>query len=243
MAVHRTLLVLLVRSPAIFGGEAVHPSSSIRVRDIKDVVRGRSAIPPWVWREWGRFATLGQCPKAFLSNQFEMVTLEDKQAIAGVTPSQVAEAEIMTVWPSISAYPSGQMLGRLYDMKFPNLNRAMRIGNLIAVASIPHALFLYFFKLAPRLGMRYKLTNRRVVVLRGIQDSEKFSVALDNFDDIKVEVQDGQEWFKAGDLIFLSGNREVFRLSGVSRPEAFRSQCLKAHIAFVGIKAALAGRA
>ena len=172
-----------------------------------------------------------------------MVTLEAKQAIAGVTPSQVAEAEIMTVWPSISAYPSGQFLGGMYDMKFPNVNRAMRVGNLIALASIPHALFLYFFKLLPHFGMRYVLTNRRVVVMRGIQNVEKFSVALDNFDDIRIETQAGQEWFKAGDLIFLSGDREVFRLAGVSRPEAFRAQCLKAHIAYVGIKAALAGQA
>ena len=149
----------------------------------------------------------------------------------------------MTTWPTISAYPSGQFLGRLYDIKFPNLNRAMRVGNLIALLSIPHALFLYFYKLLPVVGMRYSLTNRRVVVERGIEGSEKASVALDNFDDIKIEVQPGQEWFKAGDMIFMSGQREVFRLSGVSRPEAFRSQCLKAHMAYVGIKAALGGGA
>ena len=149
----------------------------------------------------------------------------------------------MTVWPSISAFPSGQFLGRMYDIKFPNLNRAVRVGNLIALASIPHALFLYFYKLAPGLGLRYMLTNRRVVVLRGIKNAEKNSVALDNFDDIKIEVQPGQEWFKAGDLIFQNGDREVFRLAGVSRPEAFRSQCLKTHLAYVGIKAALSGGA
>ena len=101
----------------------------------------------------------------------------------------------MTIWPSICAYPSGQFLGQLYDMKFPNVNRALRVGNLIALASIPHALFLYFFKLLPKFGLRYSLTNRRVVVEAGITGAEKASVALDNFDDIKVEVQPGQEWF------------------------------------------------
>ena len=35
----------------------------------------------------------------------------------------------MTVWPTISAYPSGRFLGGLYDIKFPNLNRALRVGN------------------------------------------------------------------------------------------------------------------
>ena len=172
-----------------------------------------------------------------------MATLQAKQAIAGVSPSQVAEANIMTTWPSISAYGLGQFLGRLYDIKFPNLNRALRVGNLLALATIPFALVLYFYKLLPKVGMRYSLTNRRVVVEQGIEGSEKSSVALDNFDDIKIEVQPGQQWFKAGDLIFLNGDREVFRLSGVSRPEAFRAQCLKAHMSYVGIKAALAGRA
>ena len=172
-----------------------------------------------------------------------MATLQAKQAIAGVSPSQVSEANIMTIWPSICAYPSGQFLGRLYDIKFPNLNRIFRVGNLIALASIPHALFLYFYKLLPKVGMRYSLTNRRVVVEAGIEGSEKASVALDNFDEINIEVQPGQEWFKAGDLIFVSGQREVFRLAGVPRPEAFRSQCLKAHMAYVGIRQTLGGRA
>lgn len=172
-----------------------------------------------------------------------MATLQAKQAIAGVSPAQVSEANIMTIWPSICAYPSGQFLGKLYGIKFPNLNRALRVGNLIALASIPHALFLYFYKLLPRVGMRYSLTNRRVVVEAGIEGSEKASVDLDNFDEITIEVQPGQEWFQAGDLIFVNGQREVFRLSGVSRPEAFRSQCLKAHMAYVGIRAALGGRA
>ncbi len=149
----------------------------------------------------------------------------------------------MTVWPSICAYPSGRFLGGMYGIKFPNLNRVMRLGNIIALASIPHALFLYLYKLRPGLVMCYMLTNRRVVVQRGIKAAEQRSVSLENFDDIVIDVQPGQEWFQAGDLIFKSGDREVFRLAGVPRPEAFRSQCIKAHMAYVGVKAALAARA
>ncbi|MCA9266988.1 MAG: PH domain-containing protein [Planctomycetales bacterium] len=166
--------------------------------------------------------------------------VQPKQAIAGVTPAQVAEATVMTIWPSICAYSSGRFLGTLYEIRFPDINRAMRLGNLIALLSVPHALLLYFWKVLPWVAMKYTLTNRRVVVQRGIQGVEERSVKLDAFDAIDVVVQDGQAWFKAGDLLFKNGQREVFRLAGVNRPEAFRAACLKAHIAYVGVQKALA---
>ncbi len=162
-----------------------------------------------------------------------------KQAIAGITPSQVAEANVMTVWPSICAYPSGRFLGRLYGIDFPNINRVLRIGNIFALLSIPHALLLYFWKVLPNVGMRYSLTNRRVVVERGLNGVDERSVRLDNFDNVRVVVQPGQAWFQAGDLVFVNGNREVFRLQGVPRPESFRMACLKAHMAYVGVQTAL----
>ena len=162
-----------------------------------------------------------------------------KQAIAGVSPSQVSEAPVMTIWPSICAYPSGRFLGALYAIRFPNISRVFRVGNIIALLSIPHALLLYFWKVLPVVGMRYTLTNRRVVVQRGINGVDERSVNLDKFDNIRIVVQPGQAWFQAGDLIFRSGNREVFRLQGVSRPESFRQACLKSHLAYVGVQQAL----
>ena len=89
------------------------------------------------------------------------------------------------------------------------------------------------------IRMRYVLTNRRVIVQRGLMPRDERSVKLDNFDTIRVVVQPGQAWFKAGDLVFANGNREVFRLPGVSRPESFRMACLKAHLAYVGVQQAM----
>ncbi len=93
-----------------------------------------------------------------------------KQAIAGVTPSQLDEVTVMIVWPSIARYPSGRFLGRLYsiDVGF----YIFTVGNFLALASIPHAIALYFYRLLPSLvgapwhGSRYQLTNRRVLELR-----------------------------------------------------------------------------
>jgi hypothetical protein len=175
-----------------------------------------------------------------------------KQAIAGVSPSLVEERTVMVVWPSIAAYASGQWLGRLYSIRTGYF--VFTIGNFLALASIPHALFLYAYRLLT--GKCYRLTNRRVIELATspqLQSIDRFpfrvprvvigrevkSVELDHFDSIEVHVRPGQDWYHAGDLVFKSGQVEVFRLDGVSRPETFRHTCLKSHLAYKGIKQAM----
>jgi len=160
-----------------------------------------------------------------------------KQAIAGVMPAQVGEATIMTVWPSVAATGIGRFFGRLF------LIRAgvgfLTVGNLIALASIPIMLFLYFWRKVPLWVERYRLTNRRVIVERGVKGRIQQFVDLDRFDAIEVVVHPGQEWYPAGDLIFRRGATETFTLRGVLRPETFRQTCLKAHQAYVGVRKAV----
>lgn len=239
-----------------------------------------------------------------------------KQAIAGVAPAEAEEVTIMTVWPSISAFSLGRLLGRLYSINVGVF--VFTVGNLIALLSIPGALKLYFFRLFPSVlgltphGFFYRLTNRGVQQLRnevyiavgkhaGSSTAQmcriigtallvlglvvalvltfvfvpslteftavpwivalvifltavgvakllwthlKFGVVIKSiefsrFDRIETEVQPGQEWFKAGDLVFYQGDVETFRLVAVSRPEAFRQTCLKARVGYVGTQQAL----
>ncbi len=180
-----------------------------------------------------------------------------KQAISGVTPAETAERTIMTVFPSIAAYPEGRLLGRGYSIRWPDLY-IFRLGNFIALLSIPAALALYFYRLAPSFfglslhGSSYRLTNRRIIevrsefrshpkfpFLRFVFGAEVKSVDLDRFDAILIDRLPGQEWYDAGDLVFRMGNVETFRLSGVSRPESFRQTCFKAHMAYVGVRKAM----
>jgi len=161
-----------------------------------------------------------------------------KQAIAGVAPPESAEVTVMTVWPSIAVFPSGRFLGRLYDIRWPDWY-IFRLGNLLALLSMPHALFLYFWRVMPRVGMCYTLTNRRVVIEKGWPPVEHSSIALDGFDSIEIDVLPGQDWFAAGDLSFRNSGSEMFRLAGVSRPEAFRQTCLKSRLAYVSVKEAM----
>ena len=141
----------------------------------------------------------------------------------------------MTVWPSVAKYGLGRTLGTLFDIRWPDVY-FFRLGRLIALASIPVALVLFFMRIAPFIATRYRLTNRRIIVERGLTGVEDKSVDLDRFDTINVEVQPGQSWYEAGDLVFKLGNVETFRLEGVSRPVVFREICLKSHLAHAGVK-------
>jgi hypothetical protein len=160
-----------------------------------------------------------------------------KQAIAGVLPAGVGEATIMMVWPSIAATSIGRFFGRQYGIR-AGLG-FVTIGNLIALASIPLMLPLYFARKFPLWMQRYRLTNRRVIIERGIHGRPEQYVDLDRFDQIEVVVLPGQEWYPAGDLVFRRGTIETFRLRGVLRPETFRQTCLKAHHAYVGVRKAM----
>lgn len=156
-----------------------------------------------------------------------------KQAIAGVTPPTQKEVTVMTVWPSISVFALGRTLGELFSIKAGVF--IFTVGNFLAGATIPVSLLLYFL----RVGIRYRLTNRRVIRETGIRPEETNSVELDRFDAIDVVVRSGQAWYDAGDLVFRLGKVETFRLDGVSRPDAFRSTIMKARAGFVGVKRAL----
>ena len=157
------------------------------------------------------------------------------QSIAGVAPPAVSEATVMTVWPSVGSTSLGQWLGRLYRIK--DGFGPVSIGRLALLAPIPFGMTLYLTMRLPWAIRRYRLTNRRVTVERGISPKVEQYVDLDRFDAIDLIVKPGQEWYDCGDLVFRRGPIETLRLSGVSRPEPFRQTCLKVRQSYVSVKA------
>lgn len=155
-----------------------------------------------------------------------------KQPIAGVAPPELSEATVMIVYPSLGATGIGRFLGQQYliDVGWG----VVTLGNLIALASIPLVVPLFFLLINPVTGRRYRLTNRRLIIERGVQGIPEQWVELDRFDSIEVQVQPGQEWFPAGNLIFRKGQIETFRLLGVKRPETFRQTILKTARGYLG---------
>ena len=150
---------------------------------------------------------------------------------AGVAPDATNEILIMTVWPSLAARTDGRALGRIYeiDSGIDVLGIPITVGRILALLSAPFVVPLFFMTLNPFSAIRYRLTNRRVIVEKGWRGGEVASVSLDRFDNIQVEVLPGQAWYRAGDLVFRLGQTETFRLPGVPNPEPFRHTCMGAH--------------
>ena len=158
-----------------------------------------------------------------------------RASIAGVVPPTVAEATVMTVYPSVASTGLGQALGRLYRIKTGI--GPVSVGRLMLLATIPLGLMLYLSLRIPWAIRRYRLTNRRICIERGVNPQVEQYVDLDRFDTIDVIVAPGQEWYAAGDLVFRRGQIETLRLPGVSRPESFRQTCLKVRQSYVAVQA------
>lgn len=155
------------------------------------------------------------------------------QAIAGVMPPRVAEATVMTVWPSVASTGLGRALGRIYAIR--DGFGPVSVGRLALLGSIPIGLMLYLSMRLPWAIRRYRLTNRRVAIECGVAGRVLQFVDLDRFDTIAVEVEPGQEWYAAGDLVFRHGQVVTLRLAGVSRPETFRRTCLKVQQSYLSV--------
>ena len=144
---------------------------------------------------------------------------------------ELIEKKIMTVWPGIGSMALGRWVGRMAGNRLGY--GFFTLGKLLALATIPVSLVVYLWRLMPGACRRYTLTNRRLIIQHGLTAKDGPSIGLDEFDAIEVAVLPGQDFLHAGELVFQREGKEVFRLRGVSRPEAFRQVCLKARNALI----------
>jgi hypothetical protein len=197
---------------------------------------GRTAGPPIYLRL--RTYDFGWCSKSEIRNLKSEIQNPMRQPIAGVAPPELAEVAAMTVWPTIGATAPGRWVGRLAANRL-GLGGPLSLGNLLAVATIPVSLAVFAWQLMPYVCRRYALTNRRLILRRGLRAVDERWIGLDEFDAVEIEVLPGQEWLHAGEVIFKRGANEALRFSGVSRPEVFRRVCLKARDAVVLVRKAV----
>ncbi len=156
-----------------------------------------------------------------------------------VSESSVPEIPAMTVWPSMAAFPLGRKVGQLCSIS-TGVGKFFTVGKLMALATIPVSLALFFWRLAPWVARRYTLTDRRVLIRVGLGGADGESIALRDFDAIDVEILTGQEFLRSGDLVFRSEGKEVFRLPGVQHPEGFRRACLRGQQALASVQRVVA---
>src|SRR5215475_9198392 len=97
-----------------------------------------------------------------------IMPLDRKQAVTGVLPPQLGEAIIREVWPSVTGMQPG--LATLCE----KMQRTIVLAPLAWLLLAP----LYFGKVLPFLARRYTLTNRRLMIQRGLKAKSKQEVAL-----------------------------------------------------------------
>ena len=144
------------------------------------------------------------------------------------------ESTLTVRWPTITATKPGRLVGQCAGIG-PGFGTVLTLGVLLSVATLPVSLAVYAWQLMPFAARRYRLTNRRIVIQCGLTPVDGPSIAYEDFDAIEVQTLPGQAWLHAGDLVFRSEGKEIFRLSGVSRPEVFRQVCLDAQDARLSV--------
>ncbi len=157
--------------------------------------------------------------------------------VAGVVPPEAGEAVIREAYPAVTAYPAVATLGRKLILSY--LGAPLGWGVMLP---------FYFLKVAPVLGVRYSLTNRRLMFLKGwaqaaIPHMRSSSakpaqeVRLQDIDEVRVVSDDNSQFFRAATLEIVSQGRTVMTLPGVPEPESFRHTILNALKAWVPGKA------
>lgn len=149
-----------------------------------------------------------------------MVTMVEarRQAITGVVPPLLAEAVIRVVWPAVTdAQPAIALLCE-------KMQRTIVLAPLAWLLLAP----LYFKKVLPFLAKRYTLTNRRLMVQRGLKPKPSQELALSEIDDVRLVEGSLNRFYRAGTLEVLAKGQVAMTLRGVSEPESFRHGILNA---------------
>jgi hypothetical protein len=163
-----------------------------------------------------------------------------QQAITGVVPPETAEAMIREVWPSVAAHPAVAGLGKKLSEIAAKLARTViLLPAALVVAPVAWMLMapFYFGKVLPGLARRYTLTNRRLMIRRGLRPAPSHEVALADIDEVRIHKDANSDFFMTGTVEIISKGQVVLTLPGVKGPEAFRHSIINACKAWVPGKA------
>jgi hypothetical protein len=155
-----------------------------------------------------------------------VLKLTARQAVTGLTPPQQREAIIREIRPAASAHPALSGLAQV-------LTGTIILAPLAWLLLAP----LFLMKFLPFVCIRYTLTNRRLMIRRGLAKPHPIhEVALADIDEVRIDPAGQNTFFHSATLEILSQGKVVLRLPGVAYPEAFRHSVLNAYRAWAPIK-------
>jgi len=138
------------------------------------------------------------------------------------TPPQIPETVIRDEWPTVigSSVPGVAAVGRLAAM----------LSDTIILRPIAWLLLLPLLvkRITPFVGKRYRLTNKRLMMLRFGSKKPYREIALADIETVKLDPDSYQAYFRCADLDVISKGQAAMRLRGVRDPETFRLAILNA---------------
>jgi hypothetical protein len=129
---------------------------------------------------------------------------------------------IREIWPTVMRVPAIANLGRLLN----NTIILAPLGWLIMSA-------VYFGKVLPFIAVRYRLTDKRIMILSGWKGAIKQQVLLADIDDVVLDPDSIDQFFRSADLKIISNGQVAMTLTAVPDAESFRHAILDSRNAWV----------
>lgn len=146
------------------------------------------------------------------------------QAVTGVAPPTSSEAVIRDIWPSVAANSAAGNFARA-------CYRSIIFAPIGWLALAP----LYFKKMLAVVpgfsgaAVRYRLTNRRLMICKGMRPEPTQEVSLDQIHDVTISKDGNSQFFETGTLeVKDSSGRTLMALPGVREPESAQQHILQA---------------
>ncbi len=152
-----------------------------------------------------------------------------KLPVTGLLPPQRGEALIRETWPGVNDVPGVAALAH-------TLMRTLVLAPVAWLLLAP----CYFKKVLPFIAKRYTLTNRRLMIRRGLKPKPAREVALADIDDVRIEEGTFNSFYRTATLEVVSNGQVAMRLRAVKDPESFRRAILGAKVAWARAGAAAA---
>ena len=128
---------------------------------------------------------------------------------------------IREIWPTVARAPAIAGLGKL-------------LNNTIVLAPLGWLLMsgVYFGKLLPLIAVRYRLTDKAIMIVRGWKGSVSQQVLLSEIDDVLLEPASIDQFFRSANLEIIHDGKVLMTLTAVPDAESFRHAILDARNAW-----------
>jgi hypothetical protein len=170
------------------------------------------------------------------------------QAVVGVVPPDVAEALLAERWPSVASRGGIARLGSAIQEQAAGLFRAtIKLPTILAIILVLPVTIIAFFmaslawlflslafllKIGPFVATRYTLTNRRLMIRKGLKPRPVQEVKLSEIEEVRVVPDTEQPFYLAADLEIISDGKSVLRLAGVPEYKTFKRSIEDAYVAW-----------